>query len=219
MEEWRRLTTFYGEMGDIEIRDLAAQINDLTPNAQQILRDELKKRGIADTRPTRNIPSSDSDIGVHWDDGEDSDQDIDPDALERGAAEYTWKTGLCRCDSIDEAAQRGEMLRRAGIESWAQRPGSRFFVPWLEIGEGDIQLNVAADQLDQARAVIAQPIPQDIIDELKEREAAPAYQIPRCPRCKAEDPILESVEPSNNWLCESCGHTWSDPIPDQASEN
>jgi hypothetical protein len=217
MEEWRRLTALYSEMGDIEIRDLVAQINDLTETAQQVLRDELKKRGITETRPAQNNLSSDSDIGMHWNEREDSDQDIDPDALERGAAEYTWKTGLCRCDSIDGAAQRGEMLRRAGIESWIQLPGSRFFVPWLEIGMGDIQLNVAADQLDQARAVIAQPIPQDIIDELKEQESAPAYEVPRCPRCKAEDPTLESVEPSNNWLCESCGHTWSDPIPDPAT--
>ena len=44
LEEWRRLTALYSEMGDIEIQDLADQINDLTPTAQQVLRDELKKR-------------------------------------------------------------------------------------------------------------------------------------------------------------------------------
>ncbi len=218
MEEWRRLTALYSEMGDIEIRDLAAQINDLTETAQQILRDEMKKRGITEKRPAASVHSTESDFGgVHWDEGEDTDQYMDSDALESSAAEYTWKTGLCRCDSIDEASQKGEMLRRAGIESWVQRPGSRFFVPWLEIGVGDIQLNVAADQLDQARAIVAQPIPQDVVNELKELQAAPAYEIPRCPRCKAEDPTLESVEPTNNWLCESCGHTWSDPIPDSAA--
>ena len=37
IEEWRRLTTLYSEMGDIEIQELAGQINDLTSNAQQIL--------------------------------------------------------------------------------------------------------------------------------------------------------------------------------------
>jgi hypothetical protein len=212
MEEWRRLSTLYSEMSDLEIRDLAAQSNDLTETAQQILRDEMKKRGITDSRQT--VRSSDGDsVGVQWDGTEDSDLDPDSDVSEAGAREYTWKTGLCRCDSIDEAAQRGEMLRRAGIESWVQRPGSRFVVPWLEIGVGDLQINVAADQLDQARAVIAQPIPQDIINQIKEEESAPAYEIPSCPRCKAEDPTLESVEPTNNWLCESCGYTWSDPVP------
>jgi hypothetical protein len=214
MEEWRRLTTLYSEMGDVEIRELANQINDLTEAAQQILREELKKRGIAE-KPAPKVRSSESDfVGVHWDGREDSDQDLNPEALESGAVEYTWKTGLCRCDSIDEAAQRSEMLRRAGIESWVQRPGVRFVVPWLELGVGDLQINVAADQLEQARAIMAQPIPQDIINEIKEEESTPAYEVPVCPKCKAEDPTLESVEPSNNWLCESCGYTWSDPIPD-----
>ena len=96
-----------------------------------------------------------------------------------------------------------------------QRPGSRFIIPWVdEVGVGDIQINVAADQLEAARAVIAQPIPQDVIDLIKEANSTATYEIPRCPKCKAEDPTLESVEPSNNWLCESCGYTWSDPVPD-----
>ena len=216
MEEWRRLTTLYSEMGDLEIRELIGQINDLTPNAQQILRDELKKRGISEKPPAQNAPSPDTDSSfAHWDGREDSDLDPDNNTSESSAAEYTWKTGLCRCDKMDEAAQRCEMLSRAGIETWVQQPGSRNSIPWIdELGVGDIQINVAADQLDQARAVIAQPVPQDIIDELKSEEAALDYEIPACPKCKAEDPTLESVEPSNNWLCESCGYTWSDPIPD-----
>ena len=217
MEEWRRLTTHYGEMGDVEIRELASQINDLTDTARQILRDELKRRDISEkslsSQATNREAVNDSAAG-HWDSREVSYQDADDDAAAIGSVEYTWKTGLCRCDSIDEAAQRGEMLRRAGIESWVQRPGARFVVPWLELGVGDLQINVAADQLEQARAIMAHPIPQDIIDEIKEEHSTPAYEIPMCPKCKAEDPTLESVQPSNNWLCESCGYTWSDPIPD-----
>lgn len=216
MEEWRSLTALYGEMGDIEIREFAGQISDLTPNAQQILRDELKKRGISETISVQDHGSSDTDNSlIHWDGREDSDLDPDNNASEVAAAEYTWKTGLCRYDSIDEAAQRCEMLSRSGIETWVQRPESRFNIPWIDgPGVGDLQINVAADQLDRARTVIAQPIPQDIIDEVKQEEQTPAYEIPVCPKCKAEDPTLESVEPTNNWLCESCGYTWSDPIPD-----
>ena len=60
--------------------------------------------------------------------------------------------------------------------------------------------------LPPTRQEIAQPIPQDIINQMKEEEASPAYEIPVCPKCKAEDPTLESVEPTNN--------SWSDPIPD-----
>jgi hypothetical protein len=216
MEEWRRLSKLYSEMGDIEIRELVDQINDLMPAAQQVLRDELKKRGISEKpTPQSSLPSGDDSSLIHWDGGGDSDLDPDNNNPEDAAPAYTWKTGLCRCDSTDEAAQRCEMLSRAGIETWVQQPGSQFTIPWVdELGVGAIQINVAADQLDQARAVIAQPIPQDIIDELKQEEAAPEYEIPLCPKCKAEDPTLESVEPSNNWLCESCGYTWSDPVPE-----
>jgi len=214
MEEWRRLTALYSEMGELEIRDLASQINDLTPNAQQILRDELKKRGISETPSSsaqgRQGPLLNS-AEIRWNSEEDRALNSDED----GATEYTWKTALYRSDSEDEANLRCEMLRRAGIDSWLQKPGSRFAVPWDDdLGDGAIQINVAADQLEQALAIVAQPIPQDIINEQKELEASPGYEVPVCPKCGAEDPTLESVEPTNNWLCESCGHNWSDPVPD-----
>jgi hypothetical protein len=216
VEEWRRLSALYSEMGDVEIEELADQIGDLTPTAQDVLRDELKKRGIS-AEPSRariHVPNSENDPQVHWhqEHGTAADPELNS-ADQGGALDYSWKVALCRCESLDEAAARSEMLRRVGIDSWIQRPGARFVVPWLELGVGDIQINVGADQLDQAQTIVAQPIPQDIIDQLKEESAAPEYELPSCPHCGAPDPILESVEPSNNWLCESCDHTWSDPIP------
>lgn len=214
VEEWRRLSALYSEMGDIEIEELANQINDLTSTAQDVLREELKKRGIttgANSRPLKT--SFDGSVPVeHWEHEHGTAADPDFDPSEDGAVDYTWKVALCRCESIEEAAARSEMLRRAGIDSWIQRPGARFVVPWLEYGVGDIQINVGADQLDHARVILEQPIPQDIIDQLHEQGSAPEYELPTCPKCGAPDPILESVEPSNNWLCESCDHTWSDPI-------
>jgi hypothetical protein len=217
MEEWRRLSALYGEMGEVEIRELAGQINDLTLTAQQILRDEMNKRGISDEPSATRLRRPCAGF-VHWDQEQDTAADPNGEASEEDRPkDYTWKVALCRCDSLDEAAARSEMLSRAGIDSWIQRPGSRFVIPWLEMGAGDIQINVAADQLDEARAIAAQPVPQDIIDQLKEDDAAPAYQLPVCPKCRAADPTLESVEPSNHWLCESCGHTWSDPAADDSA--
>jgi hypothetical protein len=206
VEEWRRLTALYSEMGDIEIRELAVQINDLTESAQQILRDELKKRGLQETpvSPARSVSSA-RPAAIHYEDPNYQDDDASRENNE--PIEYSWKTLLCECDTQQQVAQLAEALRRAGIDSWIDPPSSRFFTR--------LRVMVAADQLEQARAVAAQPIPQDIVDELKKEEAEePQYfEIPACPRCKAEDPTLESVEPSNNWLCESCGYTWSDPVP------
>jgi hypothetical protein len=218
MEEWRRLTTLYGEMGDVEIRELANQINDLTPNAQQILRDEMKKRGLTDNPRPLMTNRAENNAFVHWQREEGTAADTDQNIADDVSGDYTWKTALWRCDSMDEAAARCEVLRRAGIECWIQRPGARFVVPWLETGVGDIQINVAADQLDQAQSIVGRQIPQDIFDQIKEEQAAPIYELPSCPKCRNEDPTLESVEPSNNWLCESCGYVWSDPVPDETRE-
>jgi hypothetical protein len=45
-EEWRRLTELYREMSDEELYELYASIADLTEQAQQILSDEMKSRGL-----------------------------------------------------------------------------------------------------------------------------------------------------------------------------
>jgi transposase-like protein len=74
---------------------------------------------------------------------------------------------------------------------------------------------VAADQLEQAQAVLASPIPQEVIEESQIK--VPEFELPGCPMCGASDPLLESADPVNEWLCESCGAQWSDP--EDASEN
>jgi len=219
MEEWRRLTSLYSEMGDLEIRELIDQINDLTPNAQQILRDEIKKRGIAERRPSG--PSFPSLSPKHVRDrrtishfvpasAEAASAEQQEDEEDDGPREYTWKTLLCEYHDIAEARAAAKVLMEAGIESWIERPQQY-------LGPSATCVKVAADQLDHAREVLAQPLPQPLIDEQRELDSAPPYEIPLCPKCRAEDPTLESVEPSNNWLCESCGNTWSDPVPDSTS--
>jgi hypothetical protein len=126
-----------------------------------------------------------------------------------GPTEFTWKTPLCDCESYEEAWQISEALRRAGIESWIERPGARQPVVWDQSMVGNLQVRVAADQLDQAREIAAKQIPQEIVDE--SHEDVPEYEPPKCPNCGAEDPVLESAEPTNSWLCEACGKQWTEP--------
>lgn len=218
VEEWHRLSALYSEMGDIEIEELADQINNLTPTAQDVLRAELKKRGITaeSNAPRLKTRHQADDAEVHWQQEQDTGADADP-SDESSSPNYTWKVALCRCESLDEAAARCEMLRRAGIDSWIQRPGVQFVVPWLEGGVGDFQINVGADQLDEALPILDEPIPREIIEQMREEAAAAEYELPTCPQCGSPDPILESVEPTNTWLCESCDHTWSDPVSDPAA--
>lgn len=95
-----------------------------------------------------------------------------------------------------------------------ERQGSKYIQPWVENRVVDrIQVLVAVDQLEQARAIAAKPVPQDVVDEVKKMmESADEYLPPVCPKCGAADPILEATEPTNEWLCEACGAEWSDPV-------
>jgi hypothetical protein len=201
--EWQRLTEHYREMYDDELRNLAAEIADLTEVAQQVLRDEMKRRRLCEPReasqdaksPTR-IPAPGRDSSFDLPNGEGAAEESDL------PVEFTWKTLLCECETSEEAWQIYQVLKRAGIESWIESPGSKF-------SASTPRVVVAADQLDQAREIAVRPIPQEIIDESRMEE--PEYDLPSCPRCGAAEPTLESVDPVNRWSCEACGHQWTEP--------
>lgn len=128
----------------------------------------------------------------------------DPQEDDEAPHEYTWKTLLCDSDSNDHALQLQAALSRYGIESWV-RQVSAYSTDVL-----GPQVYVAADQLDHARTIAAQPIPADILDEWN--TAIPEFELPLCPQCSTNhEVILENTVPVNSWLCEGCGTQWTDP--------
>ncbi len=213
-EEWRRLTELYREMSDQELYQLDASIADLTEQAQQILRDEMRTHGLK--RPLSvsaeaDLPERSAAPGrapgveaATVNGGRDMTGD---EAEEAGPYEYTWKTLLCECNEREEAWKIHLALKQAGIESWIEGPMSQH-----SQDTRCPQVIVAADQLEQARQIISQPIPQEIVEQLN----APFedYKPPVCPMCGAADPVLEGVNPANSWLCESCGKQWTEPVED-----
>ncbi len=48
--EWQRLTEHYREMSDEELHELADDLGNLTDTAQQVLRSEMKSRGLGETQ-------------------------------------------------------------------------------------------------------------------------------------------------------------------------
>jgi hypothetical protein len=228
--EWRRLTEEYRAMGDEELRNLAADFDDLTDNAKQALRQEMQSRGLGDPAsantasppatprpPVTNEPTQRPRSGPTVPDPAFLPEDsvfglgrgpkIVPDDPDGGSEDdaadphdYTWKTVLCECETNDEAQHLANALRNAGLDSWVQ--DSR------EFGRRYARVLVAADQLDRAQAIAAQPIPQEIVDDSKEE--IPEFIEPKCPRCGSDDVVLESVDPENHWRCEQCDAEWSD---------
>jgi hypothetical protein len=210
--DWQRLTQLYSEMGDGELEALNDDIGDLTEVAQQVLRDEMKKRGLNEPSVSRGAFEPPERFAPRQSDDEvDSLNEYDDAEDEEPPQEFTWKTLLCECEEREEAWQIREALRQAGIESWMEGSGSQVWD-----GRSNPRILVAADQLEQAREIASQPIPQAIVEQ--SRMQVPDFEPPVCPSCGADDPILEGADPVNTWRCERCGKQWADPA-EEASES
>lgn len=206
--EWERLTRLYSEKSDEELLDLADDFGNLTEVAQQVLRDELKKRKLpapAATSPA--APDNRPGFGG-WSPARSPTPGPQADAAPNDASDYkaraySWRTQLCECDTNDQANLLHMTLIDAGAQSWVEFPD-----PESKLGFTLPRIFVPADQLELARQIAAQPIPQEIVDESKT-----VFVPPSCPKCGAPDPLLESVDSSNHWSCECCGAEWSDDQP------
>jgi hypothetical protein len=204
----------YRQMSDRELLDLAGKPEDLTEAAQQALSEEMKLRRLGSRKPWPEaeeappVPmenfhragvSRDASIGSEPEDPNLGGED-------EAATEYTWKTLLCDCVSNDQAGQLREALRRRGIESWA---GEVSATSRRVIGP---RVFVAADQLEEARAVAERPIPRDIVEDWN--TPAPEFELPKCPRCGKNDSVmLVGTDPANTWYCEDCDAEWAEPQP------
>ncbi|HEU5458714.1 MAG TPA: hypothetical protein VFU68_08850 [Terracidiphilus sp.] len=201
--DWQALSALYRAKSNEELDELALEYGDLTEVAQEVLRAEIRSRGLEDPaapKTPEKRPKKSSAPGEN-DDAESGGED---------GHEFTWKTPLCTCATIEQAKQIAEMLRRAQIESWVEGGLN----PW---DAGNIRVLVAADELDEARAVLEKPIPQDVVEETTMQ--VPEFVAPACPACGAEDPVLEAVEPANQWLCEVCGRQWSEGVGTETGDS
>lgn len=201
-EEWRRLTAHYAGMLDGELLQLARDYSDLTEVARQVLRDEMLKRGLGDPLKPEELQQTSGRLrferGIELD-GAGTDEEGGEKAIE-----YTWKTELCECDTSDQAWQVRETLSRANIQSWLFDPRRETAMRFLD--RTPYRILVAADQLDEARVIVAQPIPQDIVEE--SQIEIPEYETPGCPGCGDREPTLLEADPVNRWGCDVCGKEW-----------
>ncbi len=183
IQEWQRLTGHYRQMSDEELLELGSDFSSLTETAQQVLRSEMKGRGLGDpaapeatpplyVRPERAIARIEPEPGPENSafplGGLGVMPRLVPNAPETenegdGPHEYTWKTALSDCDSNEEAQELSRALKRAGLDSWIQQP--------MEFGRQYARVLVAADQLDQARVIAAQSLPQGTVEDEKRGSA------------------------------------------------
>jgi hypothetical protein len=193
-EQYRELAARYREYGDIELQELAADAADLTETAQQALMAEMQSRKLSPKvkeAPKRERPALD---------GPDlpSLRDFAPLAPEECVWEFP---------HVEDAAAASRALGAEGIESVVIPAGDvvgDMRPPRLVVGPTDVE---HADQ------ILSRPIAAKFYDESADKDT---YVEPVCPACLAPEPLLEAVEPANQWLCEACGHSWIDPLPEEA---
>jgi hypothetical protein len=125
-------------------------------------------------------------------------QHVDESALQGFAANAPTES-IFEFSDLEEAILAQSLLRSAGIES---------VVPTSEIGAVDTpRLMVAPADASAAQSILSRP---NALGTLSPEDAI--FTEPVCPECGATDPLLEGVDPTNQWRCESCGHAWIDDL-------
>lgn len=215
---WQDLSENYRQMSDGELLELAEKPEDLTEVARQVLHDEMRRRALDEKRSAQvnAIKGGGTAAKIHLEPANYRNAFSSPEGEENDdEREYTWKVVLTECNSQEEAWQIAETLRRAGIESWIRR-----FNPFAQYDGNVPAVLVAADELEEARAIASMPIPQDIIEASQIK--LPEFVAPVCPRCGSRDgAMLESADPVNVWSCEECGAEWTDEdesVPEDGDE-
>jgi hypothetical protein len=189
VKEWQRLTRLYSEMQNDELRELATNLADLTDIAQQVLQDELRRRGLNSKDPSKmpSIASSDT---------ENASQDD-------SSAEEALPWILYESGDVQPLNEFQEILNQAGISSQIVNPQENVYRTRF------LQLQVAEKDADLAEKILLQPREPKPCPQTPKEETED-FESPSCTQCGASNPLLESVEPFNTWLCENCGARWTE---------
>lgn len=184
----------YQSMSESELRKLAEDWHSLVDDARSALVSELTTRGIAFSEP--------------------------PQPSEEDKPEYRNLVTVRRYRDLSEAIVARAVVESAGIYCFL-KDENLVRLDW-QISNliGGIRLQVAADDLEAAQAVLAQPVPDSI--SIPDQ---PGFRQPRCPRCTSTDISWERhsrkmalvslfllslplPRGSESWHCSSCDLRW-----------
>jgi Putative prokaryotic signal transducing protein len=193
-DERRRLSKLYGDMSEGELREVAEEAPRLTEVARQMLAEVIARRGL-DIRLADSIP-------------------FDEVELQELVTVRTFR-------DLPEALLAKGALEAAGIECHLADE-NMVRLNWFISGAlGAIKLRVKKEDVQEAQAVLEEPIPETF-----EVEGIGAVEQPRCPRCGSLDIAHQSgldkrfalpalwvggipiPVTQNDWKCQSCGAEW-----------
>jgi rubrerythrin len=196
-QQYLELAARYREYGDIELQELAVDAADLTEPAQQALAAEMQSRNLSPK--VKEAPKRERPVVANQD---KQDMSSLRDFAALAPDECVWEFPL-----VEDAAAASRALAAEGVQSVLIQGGTMFGdmrPPRLVVGPLDVE---RADQ------ILSRPIAAEFRDAAAEEDT---YSEPVCSVCSAAEPLLEAVDPVNQWRCESCGHVWVDALADGA---
>ncbi|WP_213805661.1 hypothetical protein [Granulicella sp. dw_53] len=180
-QQYTELTQHYGTLANEELNELALTYNDLTEPAQQALKAEFNRRGLS-------LPTPSQDPALKNNTEDSPLQSFAANPPEECTFEFT---------DVEEAYLAQSLLKSAGIPS---------ILPTSELGAIDTpRLIVGPSDAVSAQLLLSRP---NALGTVTDEDAI--FPTATCPQCGTPDPLLESVEPTNHWLCEACNHRWQD---------
>jgi hypothetical protein len=190
--QYRDLVTLYGTYGDEELIELARGMDDLTAMAQEVLKGELTRRRIPIPSPnTAKLPNT----------VKESDSEIDH-FVDLAPQDCIWEFA-----EAEDALAASEALKAANIENSVILPRSD------TLDMRPPRLAVSPEDVEKTEAILSKPIPEEFRILARTRGE---FVVPSCRKCGVPDPVLESIEPANEWRCEVCGYTWTEEIVSSA---
>jgi hypothetical protein len=184
-EQYQELTALYGSYGDGELVELGHGMADLTEMAQEVLKGELKRRGLAiapAAAPVEARVLTDEDV---------SDM--------RSYAAFAPAECIFEFEDDRRASAAYYALTMADIEAIVLSGQST---------RSDVRgprVVVTPKDAERAATILSRPLEGElrpVADEVAE------FALPRCPACGGEETLLESADPVNRWRCDDCGEVW-----------
>ena len=192
--ESERLAKLYAGMSDGELEKVVAESDQLTVEARTALQAELTKRHLdAAVSEPRSEPVDEVDPG-QW-------------------------VVVRRFRDLPEAILAKGSLDSAGIECLLADDNMVRLDWFISNAIGNMRLSVRPEDVQEAEAVLSQPIPEEF-----EYGDAEEFEQPRCPKCNSLDITFESLNKpiaygsawlgfplplkSEKWICNHCGARW-----------
>jgi hypothetical protein len=219
-QEKRRLAAFYSEQLDGELEKVATEAYELTDLAREVLRTELVKRGL-NTELTEHAPVAPVPPALPGDPPVDAPPEIETSETEDGVLESRKLVTIRSFRDLPEALLAQGCLESAGIDA-CLADDNMVRTDWFwSNAVGGVKLQVDSENVDEANAILEQPIPEGF-----EVPGVGEYQQPRCPKCQSLDITFQELDKpvaymsaylhvpipvhGRAWRCRSCFSEWEE---------